>query len=488
MNDNVRVRFAPSPTGHLHIGSARTALFNWLFARAKGGSFILRIEDTDLERSKEDYVAKILDDLRWLGLDWDEGPDKGGDHGPYRQSERYDIYRELADKLLKEGKAYHCYCSDEELKARRAEALKAGRSPQYDKRCRGLSKEDADSLRERGVMPALRFRVPEKKLVVKDIVRGAVTFDTLSIEDFVIMKSSGTPTFHFAVVCDDASMKITHIIRGEDHLPNTPKHILLFEALGFEMPEFAHMSLTMAPTGDRLSKRSGSTSIEFYREEGYLPEALVNYLVLLGWSTGDDREIFSREEMVKEFKLERLSRSSEAFDPRKLDWMSGIYIRKTKEEALARLSIPYLAAAGFIKKDIDGNEFERLKNIIAAIKDHITKIKDVTRESAVFFNDKFTIEDRDAKEALSKDSSKKVLELLLKKIEKADGIDEELLKNAVKEIGKETGLKGASLYHPIRVAMTGKLNGPELRLIIPLLSRESCIERLGRGLAHERDA
>ncbi len=478
----VRVRFAPSPTGYLHVGSARTALFNWLFARANRGSFILRIEDTDVERSKEDYVSKITDDLRWLGLDWDEGPDKGGDLGPYRQSEREDTYRKFADKLLKEGKAYRCYCTDEELKARRAEALKIGRSPQYDKRCRDLSKEEIDRFEERGVKPALRFRVPEKKLVVNDIVRGAVSFDTLSIEDFVIMKSAGTPTFHFAVVCDDALMKITHIIRGEDHLPNTPKHILLFEALGFDTPRFAHMSLTMAPTGDRLSKRTGSTSIGYYREEGYLPEALTNYLVLLGWSPGDDREILSREEMINDFKLERLSRSSEAFDPRKLDWMSGVYIRKTDVERLARLSIPYLVEAKFINKDIDGDEFEKLKGIIAVVRDHLTKIKDVINETEVFFNNEFTIKDKDAKAVLSEDSSRTVLNLFLKKLDKTSSIDEELFKSAIKDIGKETKLKGASLYHPIRAALTGQLNGPELKLIIPVLDRDSCIKRLKRAL------
>jgi nondiscriminating glutamyl-tRNA synthetase len=478
----VRVRFAPSPTGYLHIGSARTALFNWLFARANKGSFVLRIEDTDIERSKEDYVSTMMDDLAWLGLDWDEGPDKGGPFGPYKQSERRETYTKFAEKLLKEGKVYHCYCADEELKARRQEALREGRSPQYDKRCRNLSKEDIEGLKKRGVKPALRFKVPQKSVVINDIVRGEVVFDTASIEDFVIMKSSGTPTFHFAVVCDDSSMDISHIVRGEDHLPNTPKHVLLFEALGFKTPQFAHMSLTMAPTGDRLSKRTGSTSIGYYREAGYLPEALVNYLALLGWSPGDDKEILSREDMISEFKLQKLSRSSESFDPQKLDWMSGVYIRNTDVERLTRLSLPYLKKAKFIKKDPKGAEFKRLKNIIIAIRDHLTKISDVTEHAEVFFKDKFTIKDKEAKDVLSDGRSKEVLKSFLKKLDAVGEISEDVFKDAIKEIGRETNLKGASLYHPIRVAITGQLNGPELKLIIPILDRESCINRVKRAL------
>ncbi|NQT06589.1 MAG: glutamate--tRNA ligase, partial [Candidatus Omnitrophica bacterium] len=263
-----RVRFAPSPTGYLHIGNARTALFNWLFARANKGSFILRIEDTDVARSKDNFIDRILDDLKWLGLEWDEGPAKGGPFAPYKQSERLKFYKEFADKLISEDKAYPCYCSDEELKEKRAEAHKAGKTPRYDNRCRNLAPEDIEGFKKNGVKPTLRFRVPEKEIVIKDIIRGEVRFDTALIGDFIIMKSSGMPSFNFAVVCDDCLMEITHIIRGEDHLSNTPKHALIFEALGYKVPGFAHMSLTMAPGGDRLSKRTGAASIEYYREAG----------------------------------------------------------------------------------------------------------------------------------------------------------------------------------------------------------------------------
>lgn len=478
----VRVRFAPSPTGLLHIGSARTALFNWLFARAHKGAFVLRIEDTDIERSKEDFVDEIMNDLRWLGLDWDEGPDKGGEFGPYRQSDRVEIYRKYIDKLLKDDKAYYCFCSDEDLKKRRAEALKDGRSPQYDKRCRDLSDDEIEKLKGAGVKPAIRFRVPDKTLVVNDIVRGEVLFESSAIEDFVIMKSTKTPSFHFAVVCDDCLMEISHIIRGEDHLPNTPKHLLLFEALGFKVPRFAHMSLTTAPGGERLSKRTGSTSIGHYRRAGYLPEALVNYLALLGWSPGGDQEVINRDEMIEKFKLKRLSRSSEAFDPDKLDWLSGVYIRNADIDRLAELSIPYLKKAGYIKGGVDQDMFDRLKNIIFVIKDRLAKISDVKEHAEIFFKDEFTLKDKDAIDVLNNEASKNVLNVFLKKIDGLDKIDEDIFKDLIKEIGRETNLKGASLYHPIRVALTGRLNGPELKLIIPILDKENCVKRVKRAL------
>ncbi len=476
----VRVRFAPSPTGYLHIGNARTALFNWLFARANKGVFILRIEDTDVERSKEDYVEKIMYDLKWLGLDWDEGPQKGGPFGPYRQSERLGLYEKFASKLLEETKAYYCYCSDKELKRRRQEALKAGRTPRYDNRCRNLSEEEIENFKKKGARPAIRFKVAEKTVVINDIVRGEVTFDTSLIGDFIIMKSGGTPSFNFAVVCDDIAMEISHVIRGEDHLPNTPKHALLFEALGAQLPKFAHMSLTMAPGGDRLSKRMGATSIAYYRDAGYLPEALINYLALLGWSPGDDREILSRDELIKEFRLERVSRSSEAFDPEKFDWLSGVYIRKVGIDRLTRLATPYLKKAKFIRGSVSGPEFENLKAIVATVRDHLSNISGINEHVEVFFKDRFAVKDKDAKAVLKEPSGQKVLQAFLEKLKGVDEIDEASFKNLIKEIQDQTGLKGKRLYQPLRAALTGNLHGPELRLIIPILGRERCIRRVRR--------
>lgn len=479
----VRVRFAPSPTGYLHIGNARTALFNWLFARTKKGAFILRIEDTDIVRSKEDYVGRILEDLKWLGLDWDEGPDKKGPFAPYRQSERIEIYKVFADKLLKEGKAYYCYCSDEELKSRKQAALKEGLTPRYDNRCRGLSKDKIKNFKENNIKPVIRFKVPEKRIIVKDILRGEVGFDTSLVGDFVIMKSTMTPSFNFAVVCDDITMKISHVIRGEDHLSNAPRHALLFEALGAKVPEFVHMSLTTAPGGDRLSKRTGATSIEHYKEAGYLPEALINYLALLGWSPGDDKEVLSREEMIKEFKLERLSKSSEAFDPEKFNWLSGIYMRKADPDKLTEQAVPFFKKYGFIKDiSLKKGQYEELRNIILAIRDHLTNLSDIKTHANIFFKEDFTIKDIEARKILKDNSSGKVLKAFIKKINNINEINGEAFNKIVKDVQKETGIKGKALYQPLRIAITGQLHGPELKLIVPILGKDSCKKRIENAL------
>lgn len=466
----------------MHIGNARTALFNWLFARANKGSFVLRIEDTDIARSVDKYVKKIIDDLRWLGLDWDEGPDRGGPYAPYKQSERIEIYKRFADKLLKEDKAYHCYCSQSQLEKKRAEAIKEGKPPRYDNRCRNLSKEEIENFKKRKIRPAVRFKVPSKILVVNDILRGEVGFDTSLIGDFVIMKSMGSPSFNFAVVCDDAAMEISHVIRGEDHLPNTPKHALLFEALGFKQPLFCHMSLTTSPGGDRLSKRTKATSIEYYRKAGYLPEALVNYIALLGWSPGDDREILSRQELIGEFDLKRLSRSSEAFDPEKLDWIGGVYIRNADVDRLTRLAVPYLKRGRFIKGGLGKAEFETLKSIVSVVRDHLSCMSEINDHVGIFFLDKFAIKDKEAKAVLEDERSKEVLRAFQERLKNVDKIDEGTFKDLIKEVEKKTDLKGKGLYQPIRIAITGQLHGPELRLIVPILGKERCIRRVKRVL------
>ena len=477
----VRVRFAPSPTGYLHVGNARTALFNWLFARANKGTFILRIEDTDIARSKEDYVGRIMEDLTWLGLDWDEGPDKGGPFAPYRQSERIVSYKKFADALLKEGKAYYCYCSDEELKKRRSAALKSGKTPGYDNRCRSLTDEKIAAFKKEGIKPALRFMVPHKTLEIDDIVRGRVSFDTSLIGDFVIMKSTETPSFNFAVVCDDCMMQISHIIRGEDHLSNTPKHALLFEALGFNVPRFCHMSLTSAPGGDRLSKRTGATSIGYYKEAGYLPEALLNYLSLLGWSPGDDREIMSVTEIIESFKLERLSKSGEAFDPVKLNWLGGIYIRKADIDRLTKLALPYLTKAKFIKANAGVDELKRVKAIVLAVRDHLSNISEINEHAEVFFKP-VKVKEKDAKDILKEASSKKVLDAFLKKLKEVKDINTETFSALVKDIQKETSVKGKALYQPLRIAITGRAHGPELKLMIPILGKDICVKRVKEAL------
>ena len=478
----VRVRFAPSPTGYLHIGNARTALFNYLFARANHGKFILRVEDTDIARSREIYFKRILEDLKWLHLDWDEGPDIGGPYGPYRQSERLKVYRKFADKLIKEKKAYPCFCSDKELKKRKEEALRKGLPPKYDNRCRGLTNSEIESFKKIGKKSALRFKIPEKNLVVNDLIKGRVNFDTSLIADFVIMKSSGTPSFNFAVVSDDYTMKISHVIRGEDHLSNTPKHILLFKALGANPPEFAHTSLTTAQKGERLSKRAGAVSIARYRELGYLPEAMINYLALLGWAPDGNKEVASLDDMLKQFKIEKLSRSSEAFDPDKLDWMSGIYIRNADLDRLTRLAIPYLTAKKFIKKDKADKKFDEIKNIVAVVRDHLNRISQITDYTKIFFTEKIKLRDKKLKGILETSDAKSVLKSFLESIKKLQTLNEENFALLIKDVERGTSLKGKNLYQPLRIAITGELHGPELRLICPILGKDKCISRIKQAL------
>ncbi len=341
----VRVRFAPSPTGQLHVGNARTALYNWLFARKMGGAMVLRIEDTDLERSEARYEAQLLDDLRWLGLDWDEGPDVGGPYTPYRQSDRLDIYREHAERLVREGKAYLCFCSQEELERERDLAMAEHRSPNYSGKCRNLDPAESQRRREAGEAAAIRLGIPDHPIRFHDIVRGDVEFSNEAVSDPIILRSTGIPVYNYVVVVDDALMKITHVIRGDDHLSNTPKQVALYEALGWPVPEFAHLSTILGSDGQRLSKRHGATSIANFRDMGVLPEALANYLALVGWApTGGTREIFTPQELMKEFTLERVTPSAAVFDMEKLYWMNRHYIKESAPERIEKLAEPYFAS------------------------------------------------------------------------------------------------------------------------------------------------
>ncbi len=361
----VRVRFAPSPTGYLHIGNARTALFNYLFARKNRGRFILRIEDTDSERSKQEYEEALMDDLRWMGIDWDEGPDKGGQNGPYRQMERLGLYRKFADKLLSEGRVYRCFCTREEVEKRNMEAG-ANQSAGYDNHCRNLTSVELQKYQDEGRRPVLRFMVPGEDIKVDDMIRGEVVFGSGNIPDFVIVKSDGMPLFHFAVVIDDYLMDITHVIRGEDHLSNTPKHIMMFRAVGAVPPRFAHMSMTLGKDRARLSKRRhGETSVRAYREAGYLPEAFFNYISLLGWGTKESQDIFSRDELIDEFSIERCHKANAIFDPEKLLWMNGYYIRAATPEKILSMSMPFLTEAGLLSREPGENELRYIEKAIA---------------------------------------------------------------------------------------------------------------------------
>ncbi len=473
----VRVRFAPSPTGHLHIGGARTALINWAFARRHGGAFVLRIEDTDQERSTEASLESIIAALKWLGLEWDESIDTGGPYGPYRQSECYKLYESEAEKLLKAGDAYYCYCPPEELEQRRKMAIEAGRSPGYDNRCQSLSAAQEQAYIREGREPVVRFRVPKAgAILVDDIIRGRVNFDPDVISDFIILRADKRPTFHFANVIDDLRMRITHVIRGDDHLSNTPRHVVLFKALGAEPPRFAHHSLIHGPDGARLSKRHGATSVEEFKRAGYMQKALVNMIALLGFSPSEGEEVFSIEEFAQKFDLAALGKSAAVFDKSKLDWLNGVYIRKMPPEELLEFCTPHFREAGY---DLSRYSEEMLVAIVDSIQAKITLIPDCVEEAAPFFEPIEKLLQPDAKEYLeSSPLAKEVIAALAVDLNGRDAILSEDVRAIGKALQKETGAKGKDIYMPIRAAVTGRLHGPELAKALSILGKAECLRRI----------
>jgi nondiscriminating glutamyl-tRNA synthetase len=473
-----RVRFAPSPTGYLHLGNMRTALFNYLFAQHEGGQFILRIEDTDKERSRKEFVDHIYEDLSWLGIQWDEGPDKDGPYGPYLQSERFDLYKRYAEKFIAEGNAYYCYCTEAELEEKKQEQLKAGKTPQYDNRCRNLSPQDRQRFEAEGRKPNIRFKVKDTKVVVKDIIRGDVTFDVSLIGDFVIMRPDGSPTFHLAVCIDDGLMKITHVVRGEDHLSNTPRHVLIFKACGFEVPQFAHMPLTMGPGGEPLSKRLGAMSIAEYRKKGYPSEALVNYMALLGWSNGDDREIFTLEELKKLFLLKRVSHSAAIFDKDKLDWVCGEHVRTMSDNEFVQRSIQYLLEEEIINRPVYLTRPEWYQKVVLIFKENVACFSDLADRLAIF-NDEI---EYTMVEGLQTNSARLLLRELEKIILSLEKLDEEDFDGVFKELKKLTKCKGKELFMPVRIALTGREHGPELKKIVALLGKSACLKRIEKAI------
>jgi nondiscriminating glutamyl-tRNA synthetase len=469
----MRVRFAPSPTGKLHVGNARTALFNWLLARGKGGTFVLRIEDTDAERSTAESEAAILADIRWLGLDWDEGPDAGGPFGPYRQSERGDVYREYTQKLLDTGRAYRCFCSREQLDAERAEALAAGRPARYAGTCRRLSAAEAADRMAAGQKPAIRFLVPDNHEVrFADAVRGDVRFHTDVIGDPVIVRAEGTPAYNFAVVVDDALMGITVVIRGEDHISNTPRQILIYEALGLTPPTFAHLALVMGPDHTPLSKRHGATSVGEFRSKGYLPEALVNYLALIGWSPGHDDELLPIEEMARRFSLDAVGLSAGVFDEEKLAWVNRYYLRAADPARLVQLSLPYFAGSGIAMAP--GSEgLAYLASVMPIASGSVDRLDQVPgRLSVLFtFSPESALADAAVRTEMTSDAARRVVRALALELAGAPRLDRERFRAVANAVKASTGQKGRGLFHPIRVAITGRGEGPELDLAVPAIDR-----------------
>jgi glutamyl-tRNA synthetase len=470
----VRVRFAPSPTGHLHVGGARTALFNYLFARRHGGTFVLRIEDTDQERSTPESVTGILESMKWLGLSWDEGPEAGGESGPYFQSERRDIYNAELEKLVAAGKAYPCYCTPDELAARREEAKAAGKSLGYDGRCRKLTPEEREEKMSAGATAAIRLVVPEGATAWHDIVRGDVEFQNEQFGDFIIAKSDGFPTYHFAVVVDDALMEITHVIRGDDHISNTPRHIMIYKALGKKAPQFAHVPIILGSDGGRLSKRHGATSIGQYREEGYLPEAMVNYLALLGWSPSESRQTFTLPELVEEFSLERVVKSSAVFDPDKLLWLNNHHYLELGAAQRAERLIPFWEAAGVKAGEKDR---EWLARVVEIVGDRVKVLPDITRYTGFFFGD---VEPDAQAEKLIKKAEPLAAKLgeLAATLENLDPFTAEPIEAAVKAAAEEAEVGLGKIIQPLRAAVMGQKVGPGLFESFELLGREAVVARI----------
>lgn len=478
-NVKIRLRFAPSPTGRLHLGSARTALLNWLVARKEGGTLVLRFEDTDFERSSREFERDILESLEWMGIDWDEGPDIGGPFAPYRQSERMDLYREYAQSLLRKGHAYRCFCTSEELEERKKRAIDAGLPWRYDRKCLSIPAEESERLASLGKPYAIRFKVPEGKIVVRDRLRGEVIVDSSEISDFIILRSDGRAGFNLAVVVDDITMKITHVIRGDDHLTNAVRHVMLFEALDSKPPEFLHHSLLMGPDGAKLSKRHGATAVSEYREKGYLPGALVNYLALLSWSPGDDRELFSPDELVKEFSLERLSASKAIFDFDKLNWLNRQHMKELSTAELTDLVIPFLKREG--RENVLSLPREKLEIAIESVRNGMETLQDAVQPVDIYSREPGEVTDEAMQELLKIDDLDEAFDICIKYLgaeEEATREKAEYIVKGLREEAKKLGWSAKKILWPLRLGVTGHTVGPDLIYLIMFWGPRVCAERV----------
>ena len=489
MAKKVRVRYAPSPTGHLHIGNARTALFNYLFARHNGGDFIIRIEDTDQKRNLEHGEESQLENLKWLGIDWDEGPDKEGEFGPYRQSERNDIYNSMIDQLLLSNRAYKCYCTEDELEAEREQQRARGEMPHYGGHCAHLSPSEQAKLEKEGRESVIRFRVsPDNTYSFDDIVKGPITFEASSVGgDFIIRKRDGYPTYNFAVVVDDHLMGITHVLRGDDHIANTPKQMMIYEALEWKTPEFGHMTLIInSETGKKLSKRDESI-LQFigqYKELGYLPEAMFNFITLLGWSPVGEDEVFSKEELIKMFDPNRLSKSPAAFDEKKLEWLNNHYMKETPLEEIVPMATEHLVAAGRIPAEPSEETREWVEKLVSLYHEQMSYAAEIVELTEMFFEDKELDLDDEEKEILSGETVPVVLEAFQEKIPTIEPFESANIMAAIKQIQKETKVKGKNLFMPIRIAISGEMHGPEIGKTIELLGKEKSLNHLQNVLKY----
>ncbi len=478
----VRVRFAPSPTGYLHIGGARTALFNWLFARKMGGKLILRIEDTDIARLKEDSVSQILTSLKWLGINWDEGPEVGGDHGPYYQSERFDIYKKYCQQLVDEGKAYYCFCTPEELEAEREKQRQAKQPFRYARTCRDFTPDEVKARIDAGASYSVRLKIPaEGNVVVHDLIHGDVTFNMDQYDDFVIMKSNGIPTYNFAVVIDDHLMGMTHVMRAEEHLSNTPKQLLVYEAFGWEPPKFGHMSMILAPDRSKLSNRHGATSVEEFRSQGYVAEAIVNYLTLLGWGPGDEREMFSLQETVELFELEQMSKKAAVYDTKKLTWMNGQYLSELPLEKILPEVKPFFIKDGYVDEAWFAENEEYFAKLVDTVRVRVKTLQEIADASDYFFKD---VESYDEKGVAKhfKPEAVALLEQCIAAVEADDVYSLETTEAAYNKIAADNGLALGKVIHPTRLALTGRTVSPGMFDVMVLLGKKKTLERLHKAV------
>jgi len=483
MTKQIRTRFAPSPTGFPHVGNIRTALFAWLFARHHGGSFIVRIEDTDVTRKVEGAVEAILNSLRWLGLDWDEGPEVGGKYGPYFQSQRLEIYHEAAQRLISQGQAYYCYCSSQRLKEMRAEQVRRKQPSGYDRHCRKLSQEERSRKEAEGIIPVVRFKTPlEGQTRFNDLIWGDVVFENDTIDDFVLLKSDGYPTYHLANVVDDHLMEISHILRAEEWLSSTPRHVLLYQALGFKPPQFAHLPMLLGTDRAKLSKRHGVVSITEYHEQGYLPEAMVNFLALLGWSLDDRTEILSRQELIDNFSLERVSRTAAIFNRDKLNWMNGVYIRKLSLEDFTQRALPFLdkGLPPEVKRPLS---IDYVRQITPLIQERAKTLAEVAELAQFFFVDELDyapslLIDKN----MSRESAAEALKTAQQRLEQLKVFDAESLEALLRPLAVELGLKTGQLFGALRTAVTGRTAAPPLFQTMAVLGKERCLRRIKAAL------
>jgi len=469
----MRLRFAPSPTGYIHVGNVRTILFNYLYVKKENGKLILRIEDTDIERSLKEYEESLIDDLKWLGIEWDEGPDRGGNYGPYRQSERLDLYKSHGEKLIKEGKAYYCFCSPQLLEKERKQALKKGIPPRYSGRCRSLSIDEAKKRISEGEKPAIRFKMPQdKEFKYNDIVRDEISFDLSLFGDFVLVRSTGLPSYNFSVVVDDHYMNITHVIRGEDHISNTPKQIKIYKSFGWIPPKFGHLSMVLGPDGSALSKRHGATSLNQFRKMGYLPEAIINYLALLGWAPPEGEEILSKNRLLNLFDINKVSKSGAVFDYDKLNWVNRKHLSKMDEGEILKRASNFLVKHGIIKSydSLSDQDINILSSAIKTTKSNLIKFSDIPEELKVFFE--YKVDKQAFEELKNEDKGLEILNLLYDKFKSKEDIDFNDIFSFIKE-AKKQGIKGKSLFHPMRIIFTGQSSGVELDKFLEIITKSN---------------